>query len=204
MRKALARAAIVIGLGLFVGCTSAEPAPSGSVEVVRGGDQPEDLTIIDLREDSRGWLFDGREAPLELDSMMLVCPNGAWMRLGSWISEQDAAFELGLGDAERGLFSLAREQAPAGQAIEDATEECTAACYSCPDGLWICLCPQLARSGSPDTVAEGSESAHDANRDRDPIDSASDYEGRAGSDGESPQSGDNPDETPSGQPDPSF
>lgn len=152
----------IVGVVSFAisACTAAgDPSPEAGIERIVAGEERDAQILVDLRDESRAYLFDGRSASLPLDDALLVCPDGSWMRLHHWISEQEAQLGFDLGLRERALFSLSATETLAAAALEEEREQddgCAVDCYPCPDGAVICVDP-CDPSGRTAPSGEGNE-----------------------------------------------
>ncbi len=186
------------------GCeASGDPAPEPGIETIRGGEPSEAQLLIDLRDESRGWLLDGRSGALPLDDALLICPDGTWMRLQQWISAQESELGFDLGDREHRVFSLAAREDLAFEALLEAVTGCDAECYQCPDGAWVCISPCAgAAEHARDEPASGSDGRFEDNHPRDPWRPSSGSGGGSGDDDDDDRW--TPPDDGSGQPLPSF
>lgn len=186
-RAVAAGAAVVLVLAAALameGCTADTAGPGVEVETITRQTEG-DRIVIDLRDTGRAWLFDPAEGDLPIDRVLLICPNGAFMRLSHWLSEQDEALGLEIGEQDRTLFSLGPEEEITSRPIEQVVD-CEPVCRQCTDGAWICVDPCAASSSGDSGDRSGDRG--DGNVDG-PLDDPYGGSGSAGGGGGTPGSG---------------
>jgi hypothetical protein len=134
----------VLGVAMVLSaCNAGDPAPEPGAWTIRGDQPIEGQLLIDLRDETRGYLFDGRWGALPLDDALLICPDGTWMRLHTWLSARAEETGTDFTDRAAAVFSLGHTHQLSERAIAEASVPgCEqAVCEQCPDGAWICSCP---------------------------------------------------------------
>ena len=141
---------VLVALGI-AGC-AAEPEPEDPAWVTRvTASTSGDPIPVDLRDEEHAWRFDPSEGALPFDRVLVIRPNGEFIRLNRWLVEQHSAGGLDLARRVDAHMTMSGNANLAWEALGLEPRVVEGVCQHSVDDAYLCADANLEpRPEAPD------------------------------------------------------